>query len=242
MAILKARKSITVHSLVKILYVSPATIRRDLEDMDKKGLLKRTRGGAILFSSSSEESSLMVREEAMKQEKKSIAFKCIDFLKNNESIFLDSSSTICNLVPYLNQFKYLTIITNGISTASLITQKTDLKVFMPSGYIQNQSNSILGETTSKILSKFHCDLFIFSCAGISKEFGLSEASIEHAEIKNLMMRNSNKRILLVDSSKFGKTYLAKSMDIKDIDIIITDKEPDEEMKEYILSLGIKLVY
>ena len=88
MSILKARKSITVDSLVKILYVSPATVRRDLEDMDKKGLLKRTRGGAILFSSSSEESSLMLREEAMKQEKKSIAFKCIDFLKNFIKIFL----------------------------------------------------------------------------------------------------------------------------------------------------------
>lgn len=240
--ILKNEKSVSVNKLVKTLYVSPATVRRDLESMAKKGLLKRTHGGAIPFASSSAEASLFIREETMKKEKREIALKCIDFLKNNESIFLDSSSTAGNLVPFLNQFQYLTIITNGLSTALLIGQKTNFRVFLPSGFVQNQSNSILGDTSSKTLANLYCDLFIFSCAGFSLDYGLTEASVEQAEIKNLMMRNSKKRILLIDSSKFDKHYLAKSMDITDVDIVISDKKPPQHVVDYLESLNIKLVY
>lgn len=242
MEILKNEKSVSVNKLVKTLFVSQATIRRDLETMAKQGLLKRTHGGAILFASSSEESSILIREETMKKEKREIAELCIPYLKNNISLFFDSSSTVSNLIPFLNNFQYLTIITNGLSTSLMITQKTNFKVFVPSGFVQSQSNSILGETSTKTISDLFCDIFIFSCAGLSLENGVTEASLEQADMKKLMLKNSRKKILLIDSSKFGQTYLAKSTDIADIDIIITDKKPEQKFVDYILQLGIELVY
>lgn len=239
--ILNAEQTVSVNKLVETLFVSPATIRRDLETMARKGLLKRTHGGAILFTSSSEESSIFVREEIMKKEKREICEKCIDYIKNNQSIFLDSSSTICTLVPMLSAFQYLTLITNGISAALLIGQKTNFKTYVPNGFIRHQSNSILGDSATANISSIYCDLFIFSCGGIDIKHGVTESTIEQIEIKKAMFKNSTKKILLVDSSKFGVTYIAKSCDIKDIDVIITDHRPSDEFMDYIATTNVELV-
>lgn len=240
--ILKEKKKVTVDKLVKELYISPATARRDLEAMSKKGLLKRVHGGAVLFSSSNEESSLFIREELNKKEKREICEKAISFIQSNQSIFLDSSSTVLHLVPLLNQFKSLTLVTNGLSTAMAIKNNTTFRAFIPGGFIQNQSNSLLGHTTINELQNLFVNICIISCAGFDFNQGITEASIEQAEIKRTMIKNSSKRILLVDSSKFGKSFISKICNINDINTIITDKNISQEYIDKIKELGIELVY
>lgn len=243
MEILNAEKSVTVSKLMKRLYVSPATIRRDLEAMAKKGLLKRVHGGAILFASKNEESSIITRSKTMVQEKRVIAANAVNFLKNNQSVFLDSSSTVCALVPLLNDFKYLTIITNALSTAIEVGEKTDFKIFVPSGFVKRPSNSLLGDGTNQALADLHCDLFIFSAAGLDTRRGITEASIEQAEAKKIMMQNAEKRILLLDHSKFGQSYLAKSCDLANVDVLVTDQKPSEEYMRFLSRYpNLKIVY
>lgn len=242
LAILKVKKKVTVDKLVKELFVSPATIRRDLEAMSKAGLLKRIHGGAILFDSSNEESSLFVREEIMKKEKHEVCEKCVNLIKSNQSLFIDSSSTVSHLIPLLNQFKSLTLVTNGLSSALLIKNSTNFRVFVPGGYIQSQSNSVLGHTTASQLSSIYVDLCIISCAGFDIERGITEASIEQSEVKRTMMKNATKSVLLIDSSKFGKVFISKIADISDIDVIITDNKIPQEYIDKINSLGITLIY
>lgn len=241
MEILNAEKSISVNKLVELLFVSQATVRRDLTEMAKQGLIKRTHGGAILFASNSEESSLLIRKEEMKKEKRIICEKAIDFIKNNQSIFLDPSSTVCTIVPLLNSFKYLTIITNSLTAAVTIGQKTNFRAFVPAGFVKGQSNSILGDYTSKMLADLQCDLFLFSAAGLDTTRGLTEPAIEQAEMKKIMIRNAKTRILLIDHSKFGQSYLAKSVDLNEVDIIITDQKPADEFIRYISQFRTKLV-
>lgn len=242
MAILKVKKKVTVEKLVKELYVSPATVRRDLDAMQKRGLLKRTHGGAILFYSSNEESSLFVREEIMKKEKHEICEKCADLIKSNQSIFIDSSSTVSHLIPLLNQFKMLTLVTNGLSSALLLKSNTNFRVYIPGGFIQSQSNSVLGSSTANQLSNLYVDLCIISCAGFDIHRGITEASIEQADVKRVMIKNATRTILLVDSSKFEKTFISKICDVSEIDTIITDKGISQEYVDEIQKLGIHLIY
>lgn len=242
MEILNAENSVSVNKLMKLLYVSQATIRRDLTEMAKKGLLKRTHGGAILFSSTSEESSIVIRTETMKREKRMICEKALDYIKNNDSIFLDPSSTVCTIVPLLVNFRYLTIISNSLNAAMAIGQKTNFKVFIPSGFLKAQSNSILGDSTSKVISDIHCDIFLFSAAGIDTDRGLTEATIEQAEMKKIMCRNSRKRILLLDHTKFEQSFLAKSIDLMDVDVLITDRKPSEEYIRFLSQYKLELVW
>lgn len=241
MELLEKEKKVTVDKLVKVLYVSPATARRDLCDMAKKGLLKRTYGGAILYASSSQESSILLRESTNKQEKVSICARCLEFIKSNQSLFLDSSSTVTNLVDFLNERKYLTIITTGLTCATMLTQKTQFTTYIPGGFIQAHSNSIQGEMVTQEINRIHTDLFIFSCSGLSLEAGITESSLEQAEIKKAMAKNAQTRILLVDSSKIGKSFLASSIDFADIDIIITDKKLESSLRYYLTDRNIKVV-
>ena len=239
--ILEKEKKVTVNDLVKTLFASPATIRRDLSEMANRGLLKRIHGGAILYASSSQESSILIRENSNKDEKLMVCAKAVEYIKNNQSIFLDSSSTVANLVEYLNERKYLTIITTGLSCASLLTQKTPFTIYIPGGFIQSQSNSITGSTVIESLQKLHTDVFVFSCSGLSLDGVISEATIEQSEIKKTMANNSATRILLVDSSKIGKKYLAESVNLKDVDILITDKKLDLKLQEVLMDNKVQIV-
>ncbi len=241
MEILERDKKVSVQKLVNTLYVSPATVRRDLCDMAKKGLLKRTYGGAILYASSSQESALTLRENVNRAEKIAICARCLDFIGNNVSLFLDGSSTVTYLVDFLNERKYLTVVTSGLTCASLLTQKTTFATYIPGGLIKPHSNSLQGETASQGLERFHVDFFIFSCAGLSAEGGITEPNIEQAEIKKTMAKNARIKILLVDSSKFGKTFFAESVSLENVDIVITDKKMPEEIRKPLVEMGIQVI-
>lgn len=240
--ILKQKKSISVDKLTKLLYVSQSTIRRDLTEMEKQGLVKRTYGGVVLQESPNEETSLLLRETINVREKKKIAEIASRLLKDNLSVFIDSSSTCTYLVPYMKNFKNLNIVTNGLRIGLLLSEQTSCQIFLASGYIHSRSNSILGNLTVKTLERLHCDLSIISCSGLDLSFGLSETTIDQSEVKIAMAENSNRIILLADHSKFGDAKLFKSIPLSKIDCIVTDQKPSDEYVEFCSSNGIELLY
>lgn len=240
--ILKEKKSISVDKLTKILYVSQSTIRRDLTEMEKRGLVKRTYGGVVLQESPNEETSLLLRETTNVKEKKKIAEIASRLLKDNLSIFIDSSSTCTYLVPYMRNFKNLNIATNGLRIGLLLSEQTSCQIFLASGYIHSRSNSILGNLTVKTLERIHCDYSIISCSGLDLAFGLSETTIDQSEVKIAMADNSNKIILLADHTKFDDAKLFKSIPLSKISTIVTDCRPREEYVEYCASNGIELLF
>lgn len=240
--ILKEKKSISVDKLTKLLFFSPATIRRDLSAMEKRGLVKRTFGGAILQESPDEESALIYREKTMMKEKKQIAEKCANLLRDHTAMFIDSSSTCTYLVPFLKNFKHLNLVTNGLKISLMLLEQTSCKTLLVSGYVNSMSNSTIGNLTLKTLEKIHCSYSIISCSGVSLEYGLTEATIDQAEIKLTMAENSDQIILLCDSSKFNQAKLFKSIPLSKITYLITDKRPPEEYVTYCLEHNIKLIY
>lgn len=240
--ILKEKKSISVEKLASLLYVSTATVRRDLNSMEKRGLINRTFGGAVLTESPNEESSIVFRKQSFVKEKRYIAEKCVDFLQDNKSYFLDSSSTVSFLVPFFKDYKRINVITNGIDTASILSSMTSCEILLCGGYLQSRSNSLLGNLTLNTINKFNCDYSIISCSGLSSDFYLTETSIDQAEIKIAMVENSQKIILLIDSSKFCSKKLFKSIKLNKVDYIITDKKPPEMFEKYCSEQNIKLIY
>lgn len=240
--ILKQKKSISVDKLTKLLYVSQSTIRRDLTEMEKRGLVKRTYGGVVLQESPNEETSLLLRENSNVREKKKIAELASSLLKDNLSIFIDSSSTCTYLVPYLKNYKNLNIVTNGLRIGLLLSEQTSCQIFLASGYIHSRSNSILGNLTVKTLERIHCDYSIISCSGLDVNFGLSETTIDQSEVKIAMAENSSKIILLADHSKFDVIKLFKSIPLSKIDYVITDKKPKEEYISFFEQNGITILY
>ena len=241
--ILKERNSISVNELSKICFASTSTIRRDLTNMEKKGLVTRTFGGVYLSKGIfNKEIPFQYREEANLLEKRKLCQKVLPYIHDNMSIFLDSSTTILQLVNYLNSYENLTIITNGLEITNEILNNTKHQIILTGGIIQNNSNSLLGTITNSNLEKLHADIAIMSATGIDINFGISESTLDQSEAKKIMISNCDLCIYLLDDSKFNKKGINKTSAIKDVDIIISNKKADEIFINYFKENNVKFIY
>jgi len=241
LALLQKEKSISVKRLTDLLFVSEATLRRDLTIMEQKGLLQRNYGGASIIESATVESSLIVREQKQIKEKRKIAIKCLDFIHEGESYFIDSSSTVTQILYLLKSYKDLTFITNGLNNALILANSSDAKVYLTSGIVFTKTNSILGTEAIEYLKNFFCSAFIFSCGGISLNEGITEASYEQSLVKRTMINQSKLHILLVDHTKFSKIFLCRTCGFERIDYLITDQMPSDEYMDLFSKNNVKVL-
>ncbi len=239
--ILNRNKSATVEELASELFVSGATIRRDLRSMEKQGLIKRSHGGAMPFKSSAEESAFAIREQENTVAKKTIASLAAKLIKNGDSVFIDSSSTTGAVIPLLNGYQYLSVTTTGIRNALLLSQTNSVKIYIAGGQIQNHSNSIIGTDTMDYISRIHADVALVSCSGVDAHYGFTDSSIEQSKLKQQMRKNSSVLAVLCDSTKFGKTFLCTNFHFNEVDYLITDKTPPQEFLEKIANTKCKLL-
>ena len=237
---LKKNGSATVRELAKVLYVSEATVRRDLTEMAARGLLRRSHGGAVLIEREEGELSFFVRKEENTTEKRRLAEAVLPYLDDGSSFFLDSSSTVLALAAIWDA-AHKTIITNGIDTAFLLSRKRDVQVVLPGGTLHYLAGAVWGALTLRQLEGFHADTFICSCGGISPDGELYE-SVTEGEIKATMLRRATRRILLADTSKLGRMKTYRFANLSDFDMLVTEKRPSEEICRICEESGVKLLF
>lgn len=226
--LLKEHHTVTVEFLCRRLFASGATIRRDLAEMSQKGLLERVRGGATLISGASQDAPFLVRTQKDREKKKIVAGLALDFLDDNMTVMLDSSSTVTCLALRLSKFKNLSVVTNGIETANVLNENTNFKIYLCGGLIQNNS-SMVGSLAQETLEHFRADVLFLSCCGVSAPDLVTEANEETAAMKKIMLRNAKKKILLCDSTKMNQEYFCKSCRVGEIDAIVTDCPPHPKL-------------
>lgn len=237
---LKKHKAVTVKELSNRFYIGEATIRRDLEKLEKSGLINRTYGGAVLLEGLHAEIPLYVRESEKKEEKDKIASLASEYVSNGDVIIMDSSSTTIRMIPYLANKTKLTIITNGAKTAVDLAELKNFKVYSTGGKLRENSLSYIGETANKFFNNFNADTLFFSCRALSIERGITDSNEEEAILRKLMIQSSHKSVLLCDSSKFDRTSFCKIGHINYIDTIVTDKKPNDKWIEYLSEQNVKL--
>lgn len=226
MTILKERKSITVGLLCSKLYTSPATVRRDLAAMEQNNLLLRVRGGAVLTPAHTKDQPHLLRKEVNTEKKEIIAKIATKYIENGSSCFFDSSSTVSFLAKEVVERKdSLTVITNGLDTLNILGMQSSFCVIMTGGTFKNGS-CLLGQNAVLSTRRYYADYIFFSCCGISQSGVITEAEEDNAVIKESMLSRATKKILLCDSTKLNTKYLCQTCTLKDIDLLITDKKPD----------------
>lgn len=234
--LLNKKKYISTEELHRNLFVSLATIRRDLSDLEKDKIIIRTRGGARLAPKTSLEHTQMMREKENIKEKESIANMSATFIEDGFSLFLDSSTTVNTLVPYLKEFTNLKVITNGLKTALDLSYIDSVETIVVGGVLYNNSTSTTGSLSHEMIKNYNVDLCFLSCRGID-ENGVYEANEYQALVKQKMMINSNKKLLLVDSTKFGNKYFYNLAELNRFDYIVTDEKPKSFLLEKIENQG-----
>ena len=221
--ILRENKSVNVKTLAKTLYVSEATVRRDLKEMQALGLLERSHGGAWL-PENMDEVSMFVRMEKNAREKERVATKALPHVPSFHSVFIDSSSTALALAERLD-LSHKTVVTNSLQTAIQLSKKENINLVLLGGSIRTSTNSTVGSFTNRQLEGFTFDLMICSCSAVKAGYAF-ERSLEQRELKCLAFEKSAKRILLVDSTKFVAQATYRAAKLTDFDFVVSDSFPE----------------
>lgn len=225
--LLKEKKKASVHQLAKTFFVSEATIRRDLTEMQTMGLIERSHGGAVL-PENSEEMSMFFRIEKNPAEKKATASKALAHIPPFKSVFIDSSSTVLALVSLMD-LSNKTVFTNNLHTALQLSKQPNVTIILLGGTVQYNTNASTGIWTARQLNDFSFDLMISSCSSIID--GTSyERSLDQKEIKKIAFERSQKRVLLVDSTKFTAHGSYRLKELESYDLVITNSKPPKELE------------
>ncbi|MDR1443309.1 MAG: DeoR/GlpR family DNA-binding transcription regulator [Treponema sp.] len=215
---------VKVEELSGFFNVTEMTIRRDLLALEKQELLYRAHGGAIKREKRSiwQMSSLQTRLCQNEEEKERIAQCVAQMILDGESIMIDGGSTTTKVAQQLTGKRNLLIVTNTLTIGELLVELEDSKVILTGGELFKETNALMGNATESAISNYRADKSIIGVSGLVPGEGCFSAIPQEAEIKNRMLQNSQKKIVVADSSKIGTRAFYFFCDFSKIDILVTD--------------------
>lgn len=217
---LQNNQSATVHRLAKEFSISESSIRRDLAVLEDMGKIRRTFGGAVINNAAEPEVSMQYRRSQNMQAKKQIAQQAVKHIRDGMMIFLDASSTAAQIIPLLDQFADLTVVTNS-PQAAVALGEMQIRCICTGGRLLNQSMAFVGSHAIRCLEALQADIVFFSCRGFSENV-LSDSLEDEVELRQAMLHSARKKIFLCDTSKHNKTYPYRLCLLEDLDEMITE--------------------
>lgn len=234
------RARASVQELCELLKVSESTIRRDLNELEKRKMLKRTHGGAIYLQAVSFEPTYSEKEDKYKDEKKSISRKAAELIEDGDSLIIDAGTTTLYLAPELAKFKNLTVVTNSINLIQKLSNMQNINVMDTGGMLRDNTMALVGPVTELSLEQIRVDKAFIATNGLNIEIGLTTPNSLEASVKRKMISVAEQTFILADHSKIGCVSFAKFGTISDIDGCITGDEITEEQKSEFERNNIKL--
>ncbi|MCY6483384.1 DeoR/GlpR family DNA-binding transcription regulator [Clostridium aestuarii] len=242
LSILEKDNSVKVSKLTKLFNVSIETVRRDLEYLEKEGLLKRVYGGAVLKEVNSKQLSFQSRKKEYIEEKNEIAEVAAGFVTEDQSIAMDAGTTNLEIIKVLKKkFERLTILTNSLMIANELADMDKYTVILTGGIIKNDEFSLVGAIAESNISNFNIDTAFINVNGISLKDGITDCMFEQLQIQKKMIEVSQKVIILADSSKFDTVSLLKICDLDQVNMIVTDSKLKQNVFEKYTRNGIEVV-
>lgn len=222
---------VQIQELANLFNISVFTIRRDLSDLETKGLIKKTHGGAIRVEKTS---WLPAEEEGMKEasaEKMAIAKRASLYVGNGDTIFLIGSTINLMLLQFIKN-KKLIVVTNSLDIAKALSQYENIETIIIGGRIKNYKGNILGSRAIYELGNFHFDRSFLPCAGVHSKGGITTSSIDSADFTRTLINSTDENIVVADYRKIGRITFTKICEVDRIRRLITDSGADkDELKE-----------
>ena len=233
---------VVVGELAEKYGVTEETIRRDLERLEEDGYAKKTYGGAVRNDSVTGELPYTVRKQTNVGGKKYIAEIIGSLIRDGDSLLLDGSTTALFTVKSIFAKENLTIITNSVEMLLDLPQGHNWNIISTGGFYRSESMAFYGNAAEEKIRNYHTDYAILSCKGMDIEKGITDTREQFAELKKSFFGSTRKVILAVDHTKFDKISFVHFGDFDDIDVVVTDVEPDERWKHLFAEKNIELYY
>lgn len=227
LSLIEEKGTIKNSDLIKILKISEATIRRDLDYLENQNKIRRVRGGAVLNKVIAEELSVDAKEDMDLESKKEIAKIAARFIEDGDYIYLDAGTTTHQLIEYLKD-KKVKVITNGLMHLEKL-MAYNIETCLIGGRVKKKTKAIVGSKAIEELSDFFFDKAFMGANGINEINGYTTHDTEEALLKRKAIRQSIKSYILADSSKFGISYFSNIAKLEEATIITDKKDINEKI-------------
>jgi len=228
--------------IVKNCNVSEITIRRDLTELESKGLLIRTHGGAVKSKATDMLFNYDLKINQNRQKKEAICQLATNYIEEGDIIFIDCGTTLSLFTKYITKFNSLTVITTSLPVISELMKYPNIRLSLIGGEIDVERQATYGTIAENTTGNYHANKAFIGADGISLKKGLSSYDEKEGAISQKMIENSDEVFLLCDSSKIEKNSFVKFASINRIHHLITDKSiPPEQMKMY-QDAGVDVIF
>ena len=218
---------VQIQKLTETFNVSIYTIRRDLCDLEDKGLLKKTHGGAVKIEKTMWLPTLEDGKKDAIAEKAAIAKGASKYIEDGDTIFLMGSTITQMIIPFINS-KKLTIITNSIDLGKNLSNFENIETIIIGGRIKNYKGNILGGRAIEEVNTYYFDKAFITCAGVHYKKGITTSTIDSADFTRAVIGSAMESILVADYRKIGRVTFSKVCDISQIKKLITDDKCDKD--------------
>jgi len=239
--ILQDQQRITVAELSRVFAVSEPTVRKDLARLERRGVVTRTHGGAVLSSPHERELAFAVREELQRAEKERIGAAAAQLVREGYSIALDASTTSLYLARHLRGRRDLTVVTNGIRVATELAGLPGMTVFVPGGMLRAESLSLIGLWCESVLQQINIRIAFLGAMGFTLPEGLTDMNAEEAKLKQAIAEAAKHVVAIIDHTKWGHVAFSTFCPTERIGQIVTDAAAPTDMVERVRQKGIDVV-
>lgn len=216
--------------------VSVSTIRRDLDEMQRKGIVRRTHGGAFHVESREHPLDYGLRETKNIAEKQAIGERTAALIRDGESVLLDGGTTTFRVAERLRG-RPVQVVTNSLPIASLLSKRGESEVVFLGGSIIRGTSEALGQCAADMLRSLHIGTAIIGIAGVTED-GFFNANLLMVELQRQMIAAADRLIVVVDHTKFGRRSLVRLCDLREADELVTDERVDAEWVQRLQGCGV----
>lgn len=231
---------VEVGSLAERFAVSDVTIRSDLNLLGNRGVLHRTRGGALATNKMLRELSLLQKQDDRAEIKRAIADRACAYISDGDALILDSGSTTAEVARCLGRFRNLNVMTNGLNVAMSLAANDGIDVMLTGGKLRKKSQSLFGSEAVESLSRFNFDKLVLGVDGYDFHNGISTHFEPEAVLNRRMCESAKKIIVVTDSSKFSRAGLHKIRSFANVDVVVTDSGIPETYVKAFEGSGVEL--
>ncbi|WP_277584639.1 DeoR/GlpR family DNA-binding transcription regulator [Psychrobacillus antarcticus] len=226
---LNSSNKLLIKDLLKVFGVSEMTLRRDIETLEKKGVIKKIKGGIVRNFKDSSDIPFEIRNERRSLEKIAIAKKAASLIQEGETIVIDNGTTALAFANEIKDIDNLTVVTANLRVAWALSDRSNIKLILLGGIVKNGERSTYRKVGLETYENLFPDTFVMGASAISIDSGITDFDIEDATIKSKAIQAATRTIVIADENKLGKTAFAKIADLNAIDVLITNKSLSKQI-------------
>lgn len=235
---------VRVDVLAETFGVSPATIRRDLTQLDRQGLIERAHGGAAPKRHGRipgmPELPMLSRSTVQVEKKRAIGRAAAGYVNNGDVVYISGGSTTAEMIPYLSGHRNLTVVTNALNIASLLAARPEITAIIVGGTLRHLEMSMLGALTEDALKNLRADRLFMGSPAVHHEHGFSADDMTEVQSDRDIMAIASEITILADHTKFGCIATMRQASITDVQRLITDTEAPLSDVQAIRKQGVEV--